>query len=116
MTTTYDVTTDIGKLRLMIGDNDIVPVTDAHFTDEELQVYLTLAGSDLFLAAAYSLKAWAASIAGVADSERIGDYSYSNKTVANKLAVAENYLKMSAQSPASDWAEMDLVDYGEAED
>lgn len=42
MTTTYDTTTNVGKVRLAIQDND---VTDAEFTDEELEVFISVGGS-----------------------------------------------------------------------
>jgi len=115
MTWTYDITNDIGKIRLMISDNDIVPVTDAHFSDEELQAFLTMAGNDINLAAAYALQSWAGFLSGVADSERIGDYSYSKKQVANLLALAQVYIVASGSGPVVDWAEMDLAAIGEDE-
>jgi len=97
--------TDIEKVRLLIGDSTAPYI----FTDVQIQAFLTMASNDIFLAAAYALKSWAATIAGMMDSERIGDYSYSNKTVANKLAVAENYLKMSAMVPVMDIASLNLT-------
>jgi len=114
MTITYDITTDIGIIRLLIGDNDIVPPTDAHFTDEELQVFLTLTG-DVYLAAAMALQAWAATLSASATSERIGDYSYTKKTVDNMLALAAQLTIASTSGPVMDWAEPDLcIDlYGE---
>lgn len=42
MTATYDLTTDVGRLRLAIGDTD---TANAMFSDEELQVFITAAGS-----------------------------------------------------------------------
>ena len=42
MTTTYDITTTVGQIRLIIGDTDI---TDAVFTDEELTYFYTTMGS-----------------------------------------------------------------------
>lgn len=48
MTFTYDTATDIGKIRLELGDeisgNGVKP-TGANLTDEELQVWLTREGS-----------------------------------------------------------------------
>lgn len=70
MTTTYDLSTNIGKIRLTIGDKD---TDDAVFTDEELQVFLTETGS-VNLASALALEAWAASYLANVDSEKIGDY------------------------------------------
>jgi len=42
VTFTYDLTTDIGKLRLAIQDTDSA---DYEFTDEELQVFIDAGGS-----------------------------------------------------------------------
>jgi len=113
MTWTYDLTTLIGQVRLLIADNDIVPITDAHFSDEELQVFLTMAGSDTYMAAALALQSWAGFLSSTADSEHIGDYSYSKKQVANKLELADKYLAASGSGPVADWAEMDLETYGD---
>lgn len=99
MAHTYDLATDIGKVRLLIGDNDIVPVTDAHFTDEELQTFLMLAGS-VNLAAAMALESWAATLSEAEDSERIGDYSYSQKSVQNKLDLAKRLRDNEGGTPA----------------
>jgi hypothetical protein len=112
MTATYDLTTDIGKIRLLIGDKDVTPATDAHFSDEELQVFLTDEGS-VNLAAAAALEAWAADLSENATNETIGDYSYSKKSVANKLDLAQKLRDKEANTPAFDWSEMDLTNYGE---
>jgi len=105
--------TDIEKVRLLIGD--VTPALPAlpYYTDAQIQAFLTMASDDIFLASAYALKSWAAAIASTVDSEKIGDYSYSKKTVANKLTVAENYLKMASEVPALGWAEMNFTDIEE---
>ena len=108
MAYTYDLTTEIGQVRLLIGDNDIVPVTDAHFTDEEIQAMLTMAGS-VYKACVLLLKSWAATLSGQMDSEHIGDYSYTRKEVANKLALAANFEALDISTPAMGWADMDLL-------
>ena len=112
MTTTYDLTTDIGKVRLKIADTDIVPVTDAHFSDEEIQVFLDEGGSVL-AASALALEAWAASLTDAYTSEKIGDYAYTKKRVDNMLALAKNYKEADSAGVAIDWAEMDLTAIGE---
>jgi len=112
MAYTYDLTTDIGKLRLLIGDTDIVPTTDAHFSDEELQVFLDLGGS-ILQAAAKALEAWATSLKGDLTSEKIGDYSYSKKQISDLISLAEQYRKQDAAIPYFTWAEMDLASIGE---
>ncbi|MBN1690447.1 MAG: hypothetical protein JW901_05460 [Dehalococcoidia bacterium] len=83
-----------------------------HFTDEELQVFLTLEGS-VNLAAAAALEAWAASFSESATSETIGDYSYSKKSVQNKLELAQKLRDKENNTPAMGWSEMDLETFGE---
>lgn len=113
MTATYDLATDIGKVRLYINDKDVTPATDAHFTDEELQVFLDNNDDDIYLAAADALEAWAAALTSNVTSEHIGDYSYSKKDVDNKLTLAGKYREASSNAPVLDWAEMNLVDLPE---
>lgn len=108
MAHTYDLTTNIGKVRLLIGDTDIVPTTDAQFSDEEIQVFLTMASSSILIAAGYALEAWASALTDSLTSERIGDYAYTKKEADTKRALAMEYKKQAATSPAFEWAEMDL--------
>ena len=107
MTVTYDITTTVGKIRLIIGDTDI---TDAIFTDEELTYFYTTDGS-INLAAATALEAWAAKYATSAASEKIGDYAYTQKIMDNMLNLAAKLRETDASTPSFDWAEMDLT-YG----
>lgn len=111
-TYTYDLATDIGKIRLLISDTDMVPVTDAHFSDEELQVFLTIEGS-VNLAAALALESWAATYSTTTDSERIGDYSYAQNVTNKMLALAARLRSTAASTPAMDWASLNLS--GESE-
>lgn len=106
MAATYDLTTNIGKVRMLISDTDI---TAAHFTDEEITAFLTMASNSVKLAAAYALEAWAASLTGDMESEKIGDYAYTKKQVTGKLTLAERYRKAEAEAPSFTWAEMDLT-------
>jgi hypothetical protein len=118
MTVTYDLTTLIGQIRLMIGDNNIVPITNAVFTDEEITFFLTANGSDLNLTAEAVCMAWAAKYGANVDSETIGDYSY-RQTILDKLLKMANAFAAAAallgNAPAMDWAEMDLDCVGEDE-
>jgi len=106
MAFTYDLTTDIGKVRLLISDSDL---TSFHFTDEEITAILTMASSSLLLAASYALEAWAASITDSLKSEKIGDYSYTKDEAANKIALARKYRDEDAESPYLTWSEIDLT-------
>jgi len=113
MTFTYVTSTSVGKIRLLISDT--VSAT-AHFTDEELTVFLELNDNSINLAAASALESWASSLKDTTDSERIGDYSYTKKQVTNMLALAERLRDNESNKPAMDWAEMDLENFNEAEE
>ncbi len=101
----YDITTDRGKVRLLIGDT----VDAGHqFEDAEIDAFLLMASGSLLTAAGYALEAWAASITGGLTSEKIGDYAYTKKDAENKLKLAMEYKKQDAEKPYLTWAEMDL--------
>ena len=113
MAVSYDITNNIGKVRLMIGDTDI---TNAVFTDEEITYFLTANSENLNLAAADALEAWIAKYAAAPDSEKIGDYAYTQKIIEkmNKLrnelrAKDAAALEAEANIPYLTWAEMDLT-------
>ena len=108
-TWTYDVTDNIGKLRLMIGDTDIVPTTDAQFSDEEITYFLTLNSNNLNLAAADALGAWIGKLARDPNSERIGDYAYTMKAIENMNKLKKELEEKDASTPVFEWAEMDLT-------
>jgi len=98
-------TTDIGKVRLAIGDNT---EATAVFTDEELQVFLTAEGS-VPLAAAAAARAWAAKYATSATSEKIGSYSYSQKIVDHLHKLADTLEAKGFGTPVLDFAIPDLT-------
>ena len=104
--------TDVQLVRMLISD-DVLPY---HFTDVQIQAFLTMAGGAVYLAAALALKAWAASLTGAMDSEKIGDYSYSSSAVAKKVELADEYIKLNSTIPAMDIASMDLITVPGTED
>ena len=106
MAFTYDVTTDRGKVRLLISDTN---AADYQFEDAEIDAFLTMADDSILLAASYALESWAASITGDFTSEKIGDYAYSKKEAESKIALAKKYREENDSAPAFDWAEMDLT-------
>ncbi len=61
----YDLATDVGKVRLKIGDTDISPTTDAIFSDEEIEYFLN-EGGNIVLASALALETIAASSTRIA--------------------------------------------------
>lgn len=96
--------TDIEKIRLKIGDK----TAPYHFTDAELQSFLTDEGS-VGLASAAALEAWAAAYAPNADSESIGGYAYTQKIVDKMLTLAKRLRDKESGTPAMTWAELDLL-------
>jgi len=106
MTVTYDITTNVGKVRLTIGDTD---TTDNVFTDEELEYFLSVHSNSVNLASADALEAWAAKYATNADSEKIGDYSYTSKSVDKLTKLAGELRDKEFSTPIMEWAEMDLT-------
>lgn len=106
MTATYDLTTTVGKIRLKIGDTTL---SDVVFTDEELTYFYTEQGS-ITLASAAALEAWAAKYGANADSEKIGDYAYSQKIIDKLLAMAQNLRDTDANEPVLDTGAFNLTD------
>lgn len=111
MTYTYSLADNIGKVRLLISDN---VEAAAQFTDEEITYFLTESGNTVNLAAAIALEAWAASYSANVDSEKIGDYSYSQKIIDKMLTLAKRLRDAVAEAPTLTWAEMDLTGEDEA--
>ena len=110
MTETYDITTNIGKVRLRTGDNVMTAVV---FSDEEIQIFLDANSEDVSLTSADLLDAWAAKYGQSADSEKIGDYAYTQKIIANMLKLAQRIRDEVASTPYLKVAEMDLAAIGE---
>lgn len=99
--------TDIEKVNLKIGS-----VISATFSDAQIQEFLNMEGT-VNLAAAAAIESWAAATISNAESEKIGDYSYSKKSIDSALALAKRLREAAAEAPVADWAEMDLVSYGD---
>ena len=105
---TYDLTTSVGKVRLMIGDTDVDPDADAVFLDAEITYFLTVNSNNLNLAAADALEAWIAKYTTSPDSEKIGDYSYSQKVVANLNTLRNELRDKESSVPVQEISGMDL--------
>lgn len=108
MTATYDISNNIGKVRLLVGDNDL---TDVIFTDEEIQIFLDAQSQEVNLAAADLLEAWAAKYGVSAESEKIGDYAYVQKIVERMLNMADRIRTKQASTPAGAIAEVGQTDF-----
>jgi len=82
MAFSYDIATNIGKVRRAIGDT----VEDsAYFADEELQVYLTETSSNIYLAAARALTVWAAALAREDELVYVGAWRGDRRDVVGKM-------------------------------
>lgn len=112
MTASYDITTDVGKIRMLISDTNL---SNPHFTDEEIKVFLGMYPGSYRLPAAQALESWAAYFAQNDDSERIGDYSYTKKQSQNMLALADKLRNAENTTPVTDWSQMDFTTFGDAE-
>lgn len=101
----YDITTDVGKVRLIIGDTD---ESNEVFSNTEITYFLTANSSNINLAAADALAAWMAKYATAPDSEKIGDYAYTQKIIQNMNKLQKELREKDASTPYLTWAEMDL--------
>ena len=117
-TFTYDITGNIGIVRLNISDIDLTTTVGVRsdwtvlFTDEEIQIFLTRASSDTNLASAYALMAIASSRALLAKSKRLGDYSEDLSKIASELREqAKYFIKIAETTPSADFAEQVLTDF-----
>ena len=106
---TYDLSTDRGKVRLKIRDTDTTDPDRQLFEDDEIDFFITEAGSDLNLAAAGALDSIAANAAVLAKMEKIGDYVIDSKAMAAAvMKAAQHYRSLSEQAPAFGYAEQVL--------
>jgi hypothetical protein len=102
----YDLTTDRGKLRLLIGDTATTKAEAQIFTDEEIDAFLALEGSDLKLAAARALEAMAASQVMILKVIRLLDLQTDGAAVSRELRAQAKELRAEAESDGEfDFAE-----------
>ena len=117
---TYDVTTDIGKVRLKIGDTTRDADTNPpQFTDAELQAFLdeasaNSAGNNVLAASGLALLSWAAIYQRKANSTNVGAWSENLGDVAgNMIKQAQLFFEMgdfvpsTADQPAFGYASID---------
>lgn len=87
---TYDPSTNVGKVRLYIQDTN---ESDAKFIDAEINAFITEAGSgSLRAAAGLALLTWAASLGREDESVNVGAWSGDRRDVAQKMRdIANEY-------------------------
>jgi len=106
MACTYDISTNRGKVRRLIGD---ISTTACYFPDTEIDAFLSMASNDLLMAASYALESWAAALtSSVLKAEKIGDYSYQKDEAGDKIKLAMKYKQESAETPVLTWSEYNL--------
>ncbi len=90
---TYDLTTNVGKVRLYIQDTN---VADAHFIDAEVNAFITEAGSSKLRAAAgLALITWAATLGREDESVSTGAWTGNRGDVAAKMQkLASTYFEL----------------------
>ena len=95
---TYDPSTNVGKVRLYILDKDM---SAPQFIDEEINAFITEAGSSQLRAAAgLALLSWAAALAREDESVKVGSWSGDRRDVASKLRdLAQEYFAMDNYAP-----------------
>jgi len=117
MSTTYDLSTDIGKIRLLITDTDI---SNATFTDEEISVFLGLTinddGNDIYYAAAEALDTMARSEVLTQKRIKLLDLQTDGPAVAAELRKQAERLRQKSDAETTiDWAEMGLTNANKSE-
>jgi len=106
MACTYDITTNRGKVRLIIGDTSTITCV---FSDLEIDIFLSINSNNVNLAAADALGAWMAKYATNPDSETIGDYAYTQKIIANMNKLKNELIVKDASTPILEIASMNLT-------
>ncbi len=110
MAFTYNLTTEAGKVRLLITDTDS---TNPIFEDREIDVFLSLTAvdgsNDINLAAAVALETIAASEALVQKKIKLLDLTTDGPAVAASLRVSAKILREQSDNESYiDWSEMNL--------
>jgi hypothetical protein len=103
---TYDPATDLGKLRLAIGDTDQtngVRPNGKAFSDEELNLFLQQA-TDWQHAVSEVLRTLANQYASQIGVERFGAYSRSNEKRANELSKQAATWERELQAMPDGWS------------
>ncbi len=96
MAYTYDLTTNVGKVRRDIGDTDL---TAAQWTDEELQSFVD-EGGNVKAAAGLALTAWAAYLSTADELSKVGSWQGDRRDVVAKMSkLADRYLELGGYEP-----------------
>ena len=105
--TVIDLTTDVGKVRLLIGDRD---VSNLFFSDAEISAYLEMS-EGIRRAAADALDTMASDQAFVLKQVSLLDISTNGPSVA--AALREHADRLRKEADAADAGDGDLFDFAE---
>lgn len=95
----YDVSTDIGKVRRDIGDTNVANGA-AHFDNAEVQSFLTEGGS-VKAASGLALLAWAAELSRSDEVVDAGSWRGDTRDVCEKMRkLAKDYFDLAGYKPA----------------
>lgn len=105
----FDIATNLGKVRALIGDTT---ATSVQLTDGKINAFLALKSNDLFSTAALCLYAIAASKAVLAKRKAAGNYSEDLTAIAKECReTAKSYEDMAKNTPAEAVAEGFFTDF-----
>jgi len=107
---TYDLTTDIGKVRLLIPDRTETPLY--FFEDDEITYLLTAEGSNIKRATALGLETMASDEAYVQKMIKLMDLTTNGPAVSEELrARAASLRKQADDEDAATTAEFDIAEW-----
>jgi len=108
MAYTYDLATDIGKVRRNIGDTS---TSAAHFTDAELTSFVSDGGS-VEAASGLALMAWAASLATEDELVTVGSFTGDRRDVVGKMMrLAQSYFTLVGYTATGAFYEVTALDW-----
>jgi len=109
MAKTYDITTSVGKVRLYTAETAI---TTTRYTDEEIELFISEASNDLYMAAALFWETKASYAANKAVQKSIGKLSVNKGVTAEyALKMAEMFREKAGSVPCAETAEMGVTDF-----
>ena len=111
MSFSYDPTTDLGAVRLIIGDSD---ATNIMFQDNEVQTFLNLTQANVYRAAALAIDTIATNQAMTLKVMSLLDLHTDGATLAK--ALRDHAVQLREQANISDAANGVLFDYAEQVD
>jgi len=106
MSFTYDLATDRGKVRLLIQDTDTVTVANQFYDDDEIDCFLTIAGSmdgdSVFNASALALESWASNQVMILKVVELLDVVTDGAAVSREMRMRAAVLRADAITSSSD--------------